>query len=184
MARPPPGCPSHAPNRERKREREREGGRERKKENEGAQSPPSLRLAQVRQLHEEVTAASSSCCPTAGDEAEQNEAPQPRKQKKQRTLVAAAPAADGPPPAAMVGCGGEEAFSWKKAIKAQLRAAEGEQMPLKKLRAAVIAACQAHGGAPGAADRAELKAAFAKKLGKATGVEVVGETVRFKRGVT
>ena len=168
----------------RSHERERERERERKKENEGAQSPPSLRLAQVRQLHEEVTAASSSCCPTAGDEAEQNEAPQPRKQKKQRTLVAAAPAADGPPPAAMVGCGGEEAFSWKKAIKAQLRAAEGEQMPLKKLRAAVIAACQAHGGAPGAADRAELKAAFAKKLGKATGVEVVGETVRFKRGVT
>jgi hypothetical protein len=137
----------------------------------------------VRQLHEEATAAASSSCPTAGDEAEQNEAPQQRKQKKQRTLVAAAPAADGPPTAATVGCGGEEAFSWKKAIKAQLRAAEGEQMPLRKLRAAVIAVCQAHGGASGAADRAELKAAFAKKLGRATGVEVVGETVRLKRGV-
>merc|ERR1712070_70570 len=67
-------------------------------------------------------------------------------------------------------------FNWKKAVKAQLRAADG-QLPFKQLRKRVIAACVADGAA-GGADKLELRATFAKKLGKTTGVETVGDVVR------
>ena len=72
--------------------------------------------------------------------------------------------------------GGSESFNWKKSIKTQLRAAEGQQLPLKRLRKATVAACQAHGGA---AAKEELRATFDKKLAKLAGVvETVGDSVR------
>lgn len=76
------------------------------------------------------------------------------------------------------GAGGS--FSWKKSIKTQLRAAEGQQMPLKRLRKGTVAACQAHGGAACAA-KAELRATFDKKVAKMAVVETVGDTVRLAR---
>ena len=75
--------------------------------------------------------------------------------------------------------GGPESFNWKKSIKAQLRAAEGQQLPLKRLRKGTVAACQAHGGA--AAAKEELKATFDKKLAKMAAVETVGDSVRLGR---
>lgn len=97
---------------------------------------------------------------------------QAKKEKKEKAAASAAVATDGP-------VGGEEeaaAFNWKKSIKTQLRAAEGQQLPLKRLRKATVAACQAHGGA---AAKEELRATFDKKLAKLAGVvETVGDSVR------
>ena len=77
---------------------------------------------------------------------------------------------------ARVGEEGAAAFNWKRSIKTQLRAAEGRQLPLKRLRKATVAACQAHGGA---AAKEELRATFEKKLAKLAGVvETVGDSVR------
>ena len=75
--------------------------------------------------------------------------------------------------------GGSEPFNWKKSIKTQLRAAEGQQLPLKRLRKATVAACQAHGGA--AAAKEELRATFDRKLLKMAAVETVGDSVRLGR---
>lgn len=96
-----------------------------------------------------------------------------KKDKQEEHEKAAASAA------AAAGAAGEEgaaAFNWKKSIKTQLRAAEGRQLPLKRLRKATVAACQAHGGA---AAKEELRATFEKKLAKLAGVvETVGDSVR------
>ena len=93
-----------------------------------------------------------------------------QQEKRERAAASAAAAA---------GAAGEEgaaAFNWKKSIKTQLRAAEGRQLPLKRLRKATMAACQAHGGA---AAKEELRATFEKKLAKLAGVvETVGDSVR------
>ena len=95
-----------------------------------------------------------------------------KKRKKEEKAAALAAAATG-------SGGGEEtasSFNWKKSIKTQLRAAEGQQLPLKRLRKATVAACQAHGGA---AAKEELRATFDKKLAKLAGVvETVGDSVR------
>ena len=96
-----------------------------------------------------------------------------KKEKKEKKEKAAAPAAAATGPVV-----GEEAaaFNWKKSIKKELRAAEGQQLPLKRLRKATVAACQAHGGA---AAKEELRATFDKKLAKLAGVvETVGDSVR------
>lgn len=68
-------------------------------------------------------------------------------------------------------------FDWKKAIKAELRSADGKELPLKKLRKRAIAACETQ-GATGGAGKEELRALFAKKLAKTSGVATVGEVVR------
>lgn len=69
------------------------------------------------------------------------------------------------------------AFNWKKAIKAELRSSDGKELPLKKLCKRAIAACEAQ-GATGGAGKEGLRALFAKKLAKTSGVETVGEVVR------
>ena len=93
------------------------------------------------------------------------------KQEKLEKAAASAVAAAGP-----AGEEGAAAFNWKRSIKTQLRAAEGRQLPLKRLRKATVAACQAHGGA---AAKEELRATFEKKLAKLAGVvETVGDSVR------
>ena len=58
------------------------------------------------------------------------------------------------------------------------QAAEGQQLPLKRLRKGTVAACQAHGGA---AAKEELRATFDKKLAKMAAVETVGDSVRLAR---
>jgi hypothetical protein len=62
----------------------------------------------------------------------------------------------------------------------QLRAAEGQQLPLKRLRKGTVAACQAHGGTTAAKE--ELRATFDRKLAKMAAVETVGDSVRLGRG--
>lgn len=69
------------------------------------------------------------------------------------------------------------AFNWKKVIKAELRSSDEKELPLKKLRKRVIAACEAQ-SATGGAGKEELRALFAKKLAKTSGVETAGEAVR------
>ena len=76
--------------------------------------------------------------------------------------------------------GGAGSFNWKRSIKTQLRAAEGQQLPLKRLRKGTVAACQAHGGTTAAKE--ELRATFDRKLAKMAAVETVGDSVRLGRG--
>ena len=104
---------------------------------------------------------------------EKKEKKEEKEEKEKDKKAASAAAAAG-------SVGDEEAasFNWKKAIKTQLRAAEGQQMPLKQLRKGTVAACQAHGGA---AAKAELRATFEKKLAKMAGVETIGDSVRLLR---
>ena len=107
-----------------------------------------------------------------------NGATEEKKQKKQAEAAGAASSTS--PGAAAAEPSEEHAFNWKKTIKAQLRAAEGQQMPLKRLLKRTVAACQAHGGA-GAAPVAEMRATFAKKLAKTSGVVTVGDDVRMSK---
>lgn len=109
-------------------------------------------------------------------EPEDGKAAKPKKAKKEKkentAQKKAAAAAAGSVDGEAVG------FNWKKSVKTQLRAAEGQHLPLKRLRKGTVAACQAHGVS---ADKAELKATFDKKLAKMAGVETVGDSVRLAK---
>jgi len=71
-----------------------------------------------------------------------------------------------------------DAFNWKKAIKQQLRAAEGKKLRLKRLRKAVLAE---HAKTGGNARGDEAKKLFRKKLKKTDGVVLDGKMVRLDK---
>ena len=119
---------------------------------------------------------------TMGGTIAQPEAAARKEEKRPGKKAKGKKAADGSADNAskeQAGTGDAEAFNWKKAIKAQLRAAEGQEMVLKRLRKAVIATCVAQGAA-GGADKPSLRATFAKKLEKTAGVVTVGDHVRLE----
>lgn len=96
----------------------------------------------------------------------------PKKDKKEKKAISA-DGATAQAKAAPVRTPSAEAFNWKKAIKAELRAANGCKVKTKALRRAVCDAFEAHAKAAGSkTDLESTRETFKKKLKKLEDVTV------------